>query len=208
MIIDEAILKDGMTDVIIAKLISRHSLEQERFAKLYDYYIGKHAICERKRSSDNIANNRIVCNHAKYIVDIAKSYLVGNPVSYTCSDGYDIEAVKNSFTVQDMPSIDAELEKVMSIYGKAYEMVYANEESQPMSVCLPPTNTFIVYGSGVGEIPLYGVHYYKKRDIDGSVTGVCCVVCDDKMIYTYENDADSFLHMKLTDKQHHCATRL
>ncbi len=203
MIIDEAILKDGMTDVIIAKLISRHSLEQERFAKLYDYYIGKHAICERKRSSDNIANNRIVCNHAKYIVDIAKSYLVGNPVSYTCSDGYDIEAVKNSFAVQDMPSIDAELEKVMSIYGKAYEMVYANEESQPMSVCLPPTNTFIVYGSGVGEIPLYGVHYYKKRDIDGSVTGVCCVVCDDKMIYTYENDADSFLHMKLTDKQHH-----
>lgn len=203
MIIDEAILRDGMTDVIIAKLISRHSLEQERFAKLYDYYIGKHAICERKRSSDNIANNRIVCNHAKYIVDIAKSYLVGNPVSYTCSDGYDIEAVKNSFAVQDMPSVDAELEKVMSIYGKAYEMVYANEESEPMSVCLPPTNTFIVYGSAVGEIPLYGVHYYKKRDIDGSVTGVCCVICDDKMIYTYENDADSFLHMKLTDKQRH-----
>lgn len=203
MIIDEAILRDGMTDVIIAKLISRHSLEQERFAKLYDYYIGKHAICERKRSSDNIANNRIVCNHAKYIVDIAKSYLVGNPVSYTCSDGYDIEAVKNSFAVQDMPSIDAELEKVMSIYGKAYEMVYANEESEPMSVCLPPTNTFIVYGSGVGEIPLYGLHYYKKRDIDGSVTGVCCIICDDKMIYTYENESDSFLHMKLTDKQRH-----
>lgn len=94
MIIDEDILKDGIDEVLLAKLIGKHSLEQERYEKLYNYYIGKHAICERKRSSDNIANNKIVCNHAKYIVDIAKSYLVGNPVAYSCSDGYDIEAVK------------------------------------------------------------------------------------------------------------------
>lgn len=178
MIIDEDILKDGIDEVLLAKLIGKHSLEQERYEKLYNYYIGKHAICERRRSSDNIANNKIVCNHAKYIVDIAKSYLVGNPVAYSCSDGYDIEAVKNCFAVQDMPSLDAEFEKTMSIFGKAYELVYADEQSQPKSVCLPPSNTFIVYGAGVGEIPLYGIHYYKKRDIDGAVTGVCCIVCD------------------------------
>ena len=86
MIIDEDILKDGIDEVLLAKLIEKHSLEQERYEKLYNYYIGKHAICERRRSSDNIANNKIVCNHAKYIVDIAKSYLVGNPVAYSCSD--------------------------------------------------------------------------------------------------------------------------
>ena len=182
MIIDEDILKDGIDEVLLAKLIGKHSLEQERYEKLYNYYIGKHAICERRRSSDNIANNKIVCNHAKYIVDIAKSYLVGNPVAYSCSDGYDIEAVKNCFAVQDMPSLDAEFEKTMSIFGKAYELVYADEQSQPKSVCLPPSNTFIVYGAGVGEIPLYGIHYYKKRDIDGAVTGVCCIVCDREMI--------------------------
>ena len=113
-------------------------------------------------------------------------------MAYSCSDGYDIEAVKNCFAVQDMPSLDAEFEKTMSIFGKAYELVYADEQSQPKSVCLPPSNTFIVYGAGVGEIPLYGIHYYKKRDIDGAVTGVCCIVCDREMIYTYENTADSF----------------
>ena len=56
MIINEEILKDGMTDIILAKLIARHASEQERFERLYNYYIGKHAICERRRSSDNIAN--------------------------------------------------------------------------------------------------------------------------------------------------------
>lgn len=197
MIIDEEILKDGVNEMILEKLIARHSLGSERFERLRDYYVGKHAICERKRSSESVANNKIVCNHAKYIVDMAKSYLVGNPVSYTCSDGYNIDAVKNSYLEQDIASIDAELEKTMSIYGKAYEMVYADGESEPRSVCLPPMNTFIVYGAGVGEIPMLGIHYYKKRDIDGSVTGVCCIVCDDKYIYTYVNDTDSFTHMTL-----------
>lgn len=203
MIIDEKILDNGMTDLILSKLIARHSTEQERFEKLYNYYIGKHDICFRRRSSERIANNKIVCNHAKYIVDIAKSYLVGNPVTYSCSEGYDIEAVKNSYALQDIASIDAELEKTMSIYGKAYEMVYSDEESQPKSVCLPPTNTFMVYGTGVGEVPLCGIHYYKKRDIDGSVTGTCCIICDNSCIYTYENDTDSFIHMTKTEEHPH-----
>lgn len=203
MIIDEEILKGGMTNTILAKLIARHSLEQERYKKLGDYYLGNHAICSRRRKSDTAANNKIVCNHAKYIVDIAKSYLVGNPISYACSEGYDIEAVKNSYIVQDMPSIDAELEKTMSIYGKAYELVYADGASQPRSAALPPMNTFIVYGTGVGEMPLYGIHYYKKRDIDGNVTGVTCMVCDSSVIYTYESSADSFEHMSLTSTQRH-----
>ena len=50
MIIDEDILKDGIDEVLLAKLIGKHSLEQERYEKLYNYYIGKHAICERRRS--------------------------------------------------------------------------------------------------------------------------------------------------------------
>ena len=34
MIIDEDILKDGIDDVLLAKLIGKHSLEQERYEKL------------------------------------------------------------------------------------------------------------------------------------------------------------------------------
>ena len=78
MIIDEDILKDGIDDVLLAKLIGKHSLEQERYEKLYNYYIGKHAICERKRSSDNIANNKL-CAIREVYRGYCKSYLVGNP---------------------------------------------------------------------------------------------------------------------------------
>lgn len=75
MIIDEDILKDGIDEVLLAKLIGKHSLEQERYEKLYNYYIGKHAICERRRSSDNIANNKIVCNHASISWILQKAIL-------------------------------------------------------------------------------------------------------------------------------------
>lgn len=61
MIIDEDILKDGIDEVLLAKLIEKHSLEQERYEKLYNYYIGKHAICERRRSSDQYREQQKLC---------------------------------------------------------------------------------------------------------------------------------------------------
>ena len=198
MVIDEEILKDGINEKLIAELINRHGTECGRIKRLIDYYLGKHEILNRERIGDKTANNRILCNHAKYIVDMIKSYLVGNPVSYVCSEDYDIEAVKNCYIEQDMASIDTELEKEMSICGRTYEMVYVNENALPRSIRFSPLNTFVVYACRVGEKPLFGVHYYKKYDIMGNVTGVCCLVCDRTTIYTYENDSDSFVNMKLT----------
>lgn len=203
MIIDEEIIEQGITENIISDLIARHQEGQERLNKLMNYYLGNHDITVRARSNDKLANNRIVCNHAKYIVDMVKSYLVGNPVSYACSDGYDIETVKNCYLEQDMAGIDCELEKEMSILGKSYELIYNDENSMPRSARLSPMNSFVVYARRVNEEPLFGVHYYRKQDIRGNVTGVCCIVCDKHMFYTYENDADSFLNMKLSQTKRH-----
>ena len=198
MVIDEDLIKDGITGEIICELIARHEAGNTRLKRLMDYYLGRHEILGRERTNDKIANNRIICNHVKYIVDMIKSYLVGNPVSYACSDIYDISALKNCYTDQDIESIDGAIEKEMSIYGKAYELVYVDENSQPKSTMLSPMNTFIVYECRVGEVPMFGVHYYKKYDIRGEVCGVCCIVCDKHTIYTFESDADSFTNLKLS----------
>lgn len=203
MIIDESVLKDGISTEILSELIMRHQSERERLQTLKNYYLGEHDIKNRRRLSSAVSNNRLVCNHAKYIVDMIKSYLVGNPVSYSCSDGYDIEAVKNCYFTQDIAHVDCELEKQMGIYGKSYEMIFADENSEPKSVCLSPMNTFVVYGTSVAQNPLFGVHYYKRQDINGRVIGICAIVCDKSFVYTFENDADSFVNMKLTKKEQH-----
>lgn len=201
MIIDEECLRGGITPEILTKLIDRHTQEAGRYKRLMEYYLGEHKIRDRKKASESTSNNRVVCNHAKYIVDMTKSYLIGNPVSYAVSEDYDIEVIKNSYIVQDMPTVDGAIEKQMSIYGKGFELIYADEESEPKSVCLSPVNTFMVYSTSVDKKPIMGVHYFKKFDLDGNVTGAECIVCDAHSIYSYEGQA--FGNMKLSRVQMH-----
>lgn len=204
MVIDEEILENGVTEEIVYHLIMRHMEKTERYGKLSDYYLGNHAICERRKNSSGTYNNRILCNHAKYIVDMATSYLVGNPIRYTVSDGFDIEELKNNYDEQDMASLDCDIEKDMSVFGHGFELIYVDETANVRSVKLSPMNSFVVYGTQVNETPLLGVHYYKKHDINNNVTGVSAIVCDSEKMYTYQNDTDSFENMELINKEEHC----
>lgn len=171
MIIDERIIQDGISVTLIAKLIERHAYEHERFSKLRRYYDGAHDILQRKQTSKGLANNRIVCNHAKYIVDMTSSYLAGNPITYAAAEGYDIEAVKNAYLVEDVSRLDFEIARTMCIYGRAYELVFTDDASAPKSAIISPEQAFVVYNDDCTHIPLFGVYYYVTRDIDGNVTG-------------------------------------
>ncbi len=203
MIIDAGLIENGVTPEVLAKLINRHAATVGRYAKLDAYYRGEHAILNRQRKSEGTANNRIVLNHAKYITDITTSYLIGNAVTYAPSEGYDIEPLKDNYLVQDIASLDYKIAKNVSIHGRAYELIYADDNSDPHSALLPPQNAFVVYGSDCEHKPILGVYYYRKYDIDGNVTGTECRVYDVKTAYTYGRDGDSFDNMELTETTPH-----
>ena len=203
MIIDRNIINGGITPQILAKLIEKHSAAQERYRTLYSYYKGEHAIKDRMRKSNGAANNRIVANHAKYIVDMTQSYLTGNAVTYAASEEYDIEPLKNAYLEQDIASLDSELVKNMAIYGRTYELVYSNENSKPRSVKLSPENTFICYSQDAAEKPLFGVYYYKKYDLDGYCTGTVCQVYTDTQILSYVGNSDSWTNLALDNEVSH-----
>lgn len=203
MIIDESVFKDGLSTKILAELIARHTQGKDRLYRLRDYYCGRHSILNRSRKSSSAVNNRLVCNHAKYIVDMAQSYLLGNPVSYAASEGFDIEPIKDSYLIFDSAALDAELEKSMSIYGTGYELVYADEHSNPKSAQLSPMNSFVVYASDMYERPLLGVHYFKRRDLHGKVLGVVCTAADKDYIYSFESGTDNFYAMRLVKRERH-----
>ena len=57
----------GIDKAKLETLIDKHISMCERMRRNESYYLGKHDICERVKKSSKQANNKIVCNHARYI---------------------------------------------------------------------------------------------------------------------------------------------
>lgn len=203
MIIDERLIQDGITEQLLAELIEQHERETERFDWLMRYYMGEHDILLRRRSADGLANNRIVCNHAKYITDMSTAYLIGNPISYAADEKYDIEPLKNAYLEQNIARVDKQIVKQASIYGRAYELIYADGNSKACSVCINPRQAFVVYNDDCAHVPLFGVYYYKTYNIDGSASGCVCNVYTDSDIFTYESLYGSYSGLVLTYEDKH-----
>lgn len=203
MIIDSSIIENGITPELLGKLIAIHRQEIPRYHMLRKYYMGEHGITQREKPTNGAVNNRIVCNHAKYITDMIQSYLVGNPVMYTVAEGVDIEALKDVYSEQDIPALDSVIVKDMSIYGRAYELVYRDNTAGAKSAVLTPENVFMVYDNTAQQRALFAVNYYERRNLDGDVIGVVCRVYDEANVSAYEGKADNWTGMQLVSEERH-----
>ena len=167
--LDRAAFEAQEPVALARKYLSRHQEELARLARLDGYYRGRHPILDRAKDG-GLANNRLVCNHARYITDMSVGYLVGNPVSYA-GDGMD--AVIDMLQAADASTEDLDLAKDASIFGRAYELVYMSdgETAQPRLACLDPRTAFVIYDDTVERRPLMGVHYYPTFDERLNLTG-------------------------------------
>lgn len=160
-----------ITNQVLNDVIEYNEQYKKRYEMLENYYLGKHSICNRQKG-DSLKNNKVVVNHAKYITDTNVGYLLGNPVDYQVGknkDGtplYDIQPILNQYKKQTINDLDSELSKDISIFGKQYEYVYANEDAEPRSCESDNKNTIIVYDDTVEHNKLFGLIYrpiYKGK---------------------------------------------
>lgn len=161
---------------IILDLVRKHEGMVGRLLRNERYYNGHHDIESRKREND-APNNKVVCNHAKDITDIATGYFMGNPITYTNSGQQDIEKLLLAFDAAGVDDVDADNAHDMSIFGVGYEYVYAkNKEAEPISKSISPASTFIIVDDSIEENELCGVYYYKRKNsVDNSYTYVATV---------------------------------
>lgn len=154
-----------ITYQILNDVIEYNERFKERYNKLELYYLGKHDIMSRTKE-DRLKNNKVMVNHAKYITDTNIGYLLGNPVDYQVSEGYNIEALLDTYKKQTINDLDSEIAKDVSIFGLQYEYIYANEEAEPRSCEVDNKNTIIVYDDTVEHNKLFGLIYreIKKGD--------------------------------------------
>lgn len=153
---------------VAAKYIQRHGNEIDYLTKLDNYYRGKQDILNRVKGAD-LSNNRLVCNHAKYIADFTSAYLIGSPVTYTADS--DITVLTDALKAADAPTQDIDLAHDDAIFGRAYEMIYLDENAGIKLAKISPLNGFVVYNDTVEQRPLFSVHYYPTFDDNGQKTG-------------------------------------
>lgn len=162
---------------VLKYCIEQHQKELERFDKLSDYYDGKHEVLERKLDNENTKNNKVMVNHAKYVTDMNVGFLVGNPISYSSGDNNNLDSILESFEEMDIVSHDTELEKDLSVFGIGLELIYLRKvpgteiETEMMIKAVDPRGIFLVTDDTIEKNPLFAVHYYKKYDLDGTLTG-------------------------------------
>lgn len=177
--------EDGSIPIkLLNKCIQEHIRITERYKKLNSYYDGEHKILSRTLSTESLPNNKLVCNHAEYITDMATGYVFGCPVNYT-GDG--TEELNEIFTEIDEDSHNNEIALDMSIMGVGYELVFMNNEEVPYPelAVSSPLNSFLVVDSTVKNKPMFAVTYNEKRDTEGILKGYDVNVYTDSYIQHY-----------------------
>lgn len=150
---------------LIYKLIQKHTQERQRLKKLKSYYMGEHAILKHERRNKNAPNFKTVANHAKDIADTATGYFMGNAIKYNNTAEGDLEPLLVAFDGAEIDQVDAQNALNMSIYGRAYEYIYAKEGLTELdSTSVDPENVFLVYDDSIERKALFAVYYYEIKD--------------------------------------------
>jgi SPP1 family phage portal protein len=159
-----------MTIAVLDYFLSQHKQEvTNRYEKLYNAYKSDHDILRQKAKPKYKPDNRIVVNFPKYIVDTMNGYFIGNPIKITAEDKAVSDFVEYTDQYNDQDDNNAELAKIMSIFGKGFETYYSDEDAELCITYMNPMEAFMIYDDSIVERPMYFVRRYT--DWEGNEFG-------------------------------------
>lgn len=154
-----------MTLELLGEFLTEHKKAvQSRLKPLHDEYESDHEILHGSEKAAYKPDNRIVVNFPKYIVDTMNGYFIGNPVKVSSDDQDISDYVEHIDRYNDQDDNNAELSKIMSIYGSGFEVYYTDENSQQCITYLTPEEAFMIYDDSIVERPMYFVRRYTDYE--------------------------------------------
>ena len=171
MIIRMEELPEEITERLIVKMIERDQSEfKPRDDKLRRYFDGEHDIMRREFEDKTKPNNKIVTNFCKYITNTSVGYFIGEPIRYSSLNQEYMERLQEIFDENNEQEVNAKLAKYASIYARAAEILYAEEENGRIKIRFdaldPETQRVIfVYDTKVRPDLLMAVRYFECEDI-------------------------------------------
>lgn len=187
----------------VSDFIDTFQTEQlARLKELKRYYLADNNIKYRETNRDrDRADNRIASDWAKYITVFMQGYMLGNPVEYEGDDNV-VEKIDEFAKQNTVDYHDGLLETDLSIYGRAYELVYSNADAQERVTKLEPEQTFVVYDDTIAQNSLFGVRFYQIKFSATNIESYVEVYTADT-IYYYRSKSSVFSDVQKTNEQPH-----
>ena len=157
--------KDELITVeVLTKFMEKHKLEVARYEYLKNMYRGIMSIDDEPTKDPWKPDNRLTVNFTKYIVDTFTGYFNGIPVKKSHSDKEILSKLQEFDNLNDMEDEESELAKMACIYGRAFELLYQDEETRTNVIYNTPENIFMVYDDTIKQEPLFAVRYGYDDD--------------------------------------------
>jgi len=193
----------GFIEKVNDYIASFQSRQLPRLQELKRYYLADNNIKYRDTGRDkDRADNRIASDWAKYITVFMQGYMLGNPITYDSESENLLDKI-NDFSKQNGADYhDGLIETDLSIYGRAYELVYSDANAQERITKLEPEQSFVGYDDTIAANSLFGVRFYQISYSDSDTNSFVEVYTADR-IYYYKSESSSFSSMKFVDIAEH-----
>lgn len=190
---------EDLTSEELKEFLDKHAARIPRYEKLMNMYKGDHEIKRLEEKENGKPDNRLVVNFAKYIVDTLNGYFIGNPVKTIHPEADVSDKMKMIAKRNSQNDNNAELSKMCSIYGHAYEFVYQDQESNTRITYMEPKEGFVIYDDTIAQEPLYGVRVLVDKD--QKTYGSIYSKNDEKEFTT--NDKGDIVITEIKDSEHY-----
>jgi SPP1 family phage portal protein len=192
---------------LLAYCVGEHQKTLSRLDKLSDYYDGKHDIFKRTKKNSAAPNNKVLINHAKYVVDMNTGFMVGNPISYSQEESKNIKPILEAYDRVDIVSHDTEMEKDLSTFGIAYELIYLTTDEYGSTVidieCIDPRGILLVTDDTVEKNKLFAIHYQPVLNLEGAISHYLLKYYNDSWVITYKSTGEAMTDFELIKAQPH-----
>lgn len=184
----------------VAYKFIRHHVDHQvhRIKVLQDYYLGETDIKKwpGSRNPEN-AHNQVATGFARYITNIRVGYFMGNDIQFkvtpeednqkSLADTID-EQIKQFNQDSNESYIDEMIEKDLSVCGRAYDLVYVNENENTLNLAkVDPTTVFVVYDDSIKAKPLFAVRYYETGVLDDNLQEQYEIYTDSSLFKYHSN---------------------
>lgn len=153
-----------ITIPLLQEFLDKHRSEvNDRFKKLKDAFESDHDILHAEAKPSYKPDNRIVVNFAKYMVETFGGFFIGNPIKTVAEDSKVAEYVEHIEQYNDQDDNNAELSKLMDIFGRGFEVYFTDEESELCITYMSPMEAFMIYDDSIVQRPMYFVRRWTDR---------------------------------------------